>query len=99
MSSILGLEIYADTQGHIQAKPPGYNKVPSSIFERMLRDRDRKGIRVFPKVLESLFINQAEGLIDQLEITEDNIRLRAAALNKPNDEEAKKLLNGSKLIG
>ena len=99
VSSILGLEIYADTQGHIQAKPPGYNKVPSSIFERMLRDRDRKGIRVFPKVLESLFINQAEGLIDQLEITEDNIRLRAAALNKPNDEEAKKLLNGSKLIG
>lgn len=98
VKNVLGLEVFADTQGHIQARPPGYNKVPSSVFYRMLKDKERDGIRVFPKLLESLFINQIEGLVDQIEITEDNIRLRAAALGKGTDESAKKLINGSPIV-
>ena len=93
VKSILGLEVFSDSQGHIQARPPAYNKVPSSVFERMLRDRSKTGIRVFPKLLESLFVDQVEGLKQQIEITEDNIRLQAAALGKTTDLSIESLLS------
>lgn len=95
VSQILGLEVFADTQGHIQIKPPGYNKVPSSVFERLLRDRKR----LFPKALESLFVSQIEGLTDRLEIIEDEIRLRGIGLGFLNDSSLSKKLNGGDFIG
>jgi hypothetical protein len=92
VSDILGLEVFADTQGHIQIKPPGYNKIPSSVFERLIRDRKR----LFPKALETLFVNQVDGLIQALEIVEDEIRLRGAAIGLVNDTDLEKFLRGSK---
>lgn len=79
-ASILGLEIYADTQGHIQVKPPSYNRVPSSVFYNMFKVKNRTGIKIFPEFLESLLFNQIKGIISQLEIIEDEIRLRGLAL-------------------
>jgi hypothetical protein len=81
----LGLEVFADSQGHIKARPPGYNKVPSSVFHKMIRDAVEKGKRIFPNILERLFVNQIEGLSEQIEIVEDEIRLRAAVLGFSND--------------
>jgi hypothetical protein len=79
-ASILGMEIYADTQGHIQVKPPSYNRVPSSVFYNMFKAKNRTGIKIFPEFLESLLFNQIKGIINQLEIIEDEIRLRGLAL-------------------
>ena len=93
VSRILGLEVFANTQGHIEIKPPGYNKMPSSVFYRMITD----GKKVYPKSLESLFINQAEGLIDRLKIIEDEIRLRATAFGLGNDTSIQDFLSGSQL--
>lgn len=95
VAEILGLEVFADSQGHIQVRPPQYNRMPSSVFYDMLRQKKQKGIQIFPDYLESLFINQIEGLTDQLEIVEDEIRIRCAALGATNDNDAEKLLNGS----
>ncbi len=103
LSMLLGLEVFADSQGNIQARPPQYNRVPSSVFYKMFKDRDEKGIKVFPEFLESLYTNQIQGLIDRLEIVEDQIRLRAAALGiypkNPVDKDAeiRKFLNSSNL--
>jgi hypothetical protein len=93
VKDILGLEVFADSQGNIQARPPAYNKVPSSVFERMLHNRAKTGVRIFPKLLESLFVNQVDGLTQQIEITEDNIRLQASALGKIVDSDIEKLLS------
>ena len=99
-AKLLGLEIFANTQGHIEVRPPQYNKIPSSVFYKMFQDRDVTGIKVFPDFLESLLFNQLKGLIDRIEINEDEIRLRAIALganyNPTSDSEIIKLLtNGS----
>lgn len=82
VAEILGLEVFADSQGHIRARPPSYNKMPSSVFHRMFKDRVEKGIRVFPEFLESLFVSQIENLSEQIEITEDEIRLRLVVLGQ-----------------
>lgn len=80
VSQLLNLEVFANTQGHIEVRPPQYNRVPSSVFFRMFKERDAKGIKVFPEFLESLFFNQVRGLINRVEIVEDEIRLRTIAL-------------------
>ena len=95
LAGVLGLEVFADTQGHIQTRPPGYNKMPSSVFYRMVADRNR----LYPKQLEALFVNQAEGLMDRLEIIEDELRLRATALGKEGDAQITKFLSGPAVAG
>lgn len=93
VADLLGLEIFADTQGHIQVRPPAYNKTPSSVFYRMFKDRNEKGIQVFPQFLESLFFNQLKGITNRLEIIEDEIRLRLGALGASTDEDAQSILS------
>lgn len=98
-ADVLGLEVYADSQGNIQARPPQYNRMPSSVFYKMMADRDTKGIQIFPSYLESLFVNQIKGMSDRIEIIEDEIRVRAAALGYISDSSAKGLLNGTVTTG
>lgn len=93
VSSILGLEVFANTQGHIEVRPPCYNKMPKSVFARMVADKKR----VYPKALEELFINQAEGLVDRLKIVEDEIRLRTIALGFDNDTDASKFISSARM--
>lgn len=94
VANILGLEIFADSQGHIQIRPPQYNRVPSSVFYKMIEKKDTTGIRIFPAYLESLFLNQIDGLTNRLEIIEDEIRIRAAVLGYPTDSQASSMLLG-----
>jgi hypothetical protein len=94
LRQILGLEIFADSQGHIRARPPQYNRMPSSVFRNMLQEKAERGVKIFPDFLESLFFNQIEGITDQLEIIEDEIRLHAAALGNNNDTDVQNLIGG-----
>jgi len=84
-AQLLGLEIFADSQGNIRVRPPAYNKMPSSVFYKMFKDRNETGVKVFPDFLESLLFNQTKALTDMIEITEDQIRLRAMALGISGD--------------
>lgn len=90
----LGLEVFADSQGHIQARPPQYNRMPSSVFYNMLEKKDITGIQIFPTYLESLFVNMVKGLSDRIEILEDEIRIRAAVLGFITDAKASQKLSG-----
>ena len=95
VAKILGLEVFADSQGHIQVRPPQYNRMPNSVFYDMIQNKKVKGIQIFPDYLESLFINQIDGLTNQLETIEDEIRIRAAALGYTTDADAQTLLRGA----
>lgn len=94
VADLLGLEVFADTQGHIQARPPQYNRIPSSVFFNMLDKKHQTGQQLFPDYLESLFLNQVKGLTDSLEIIEDEIRIKAAALGFLSDVDAAEALSG-----
>src|SRR5690606_341413 len=77
---------------------------PSSVFYNMFKQKERKGIKIFPDFLESLLFNQIKGIIGQLEIIEDEIRLRGLALGLVSqnpldpDDRIKTFLNGSSLL-
>ena len=92
---LLNLECFANTQGHIMVRPPGYNKIPSSVFYKMFQDKDVNGIKVFPDFLESLYFNQTKDILNQLEVVEDNIRLYGIALGATTDSEIVQLIGTS----
>jgi hypothetical protein len=98
-AKLLGLEVFADTQGHINARPPAYNRIPSSVFNKMIENKNTKGIQLFPDYLKSLFFHQIQGTTDRISILEDQIRLRATALGYVADSDVEILLSGSQFKG
>src|SRR6185436_10478918 len=87
-SDLLNLEVFADTQGHIRVRPPQYNRMPSSIFYRMMYLKQSYGIQIFPQFLSDLFGNQIDTLRKKIEVLEDLIRLDCAILNHTTDDDA-----------
>jgi hypothetical protein len=94
VSSLLNLEVFCDTQGHIRIRPQQYNKVPSSIFYRMMQLKYLNGIQIFPKFLSDLYINQINSLTNNLEILEEQIRLDGAYIGINNDGSLEQFIGG-----
>ncbi len=94
VANLLNLEVFCDTQGHIRARPPQYNRVPSSVFARLLALKKYNGVQLYPQFIEDLFEDQIQSLTNQLEIIEDQIRLDCATLGKNTDEEALLMIRG-----
>lgn len=80
-----GMEIFANTQGHIEVRNPKYNRMPSSAFFNMLRMKTELGVQVYPQFLEDLYSNQVGQLYTNVEVLEDEIRLYCLALGKNTD--------------
>jgi len=92
----IGMELFANSQGHIEFRTPKYNRIPSSVLYKMMRSKDDYGIQVYPNFLENTFKNRLEAAFTEIEIIEDQIRLRAIALGAKNDDNSiATLLQGS----
>ena len=80
VSDLLNLEVFCDTQGHVRIRPPQYNRMPSSVFYRMIYLKQNLGVQIFPQFLNNLFTDQLTSLKKRIEIIEDQIRLDCALL-------------------
>lgn len=89
----LKLEVFCNTQGHIEIRNKKYNRVPSSVFNKMLQQKDETGIQIFPQFLEDLFKTQLNDIYAQIEVIEDRIRLYSFALGKTDDETSVQFIN------
>ena len=77
---LLNLEVFCDSQGHIRVRSPQYNRVPSSVFYRMIQQKRANGIQIYPQFIDDLFKTKIESLKEQIELVEDYIRLQCAVL-------------------
>jgi len=92
----IGMELFANSQGHIEFRTPKYNRIPSSVLYNMIKTKQDYGIQFYPKFLEKTFENRLETVFTEIEIIEDQIRLHAIALGaKNNDQDISTLLQGS----
>jgi len=80
VADLLNLEVFCDSQGHIRVRPPQYNRMPSSVFNRMLYLKHALGVQIFPDFLNSLFVDQIDTIKNRIEVIEDQIRLDCAIL-------------------
>ncbi len=103
VSDLLNLEVFSDSQGHIRIRPPQYNRMPSSIFYRMIHLKQTKGVQVFPQFLNDIFTDQLTSLRKHIEVIEDQIRLDCAilgqypSLDNDGDDTAQNFLTSSEV--
>lgn len=88
VSNLLDMEVFCDTQGHIRARFPQYNRMPSSIFHRMIHLKNSSGVELYPKFLSDFFQDQIGSLKSRIEATEDKIRIDCAVLGHFTDSAA-----------
>ena len=93
-ANLLNLEVFCDTQGHIRVRPPQYNRMPSSIFYKMMFQKRTLNIKLFPDFLNKLFETQLSTLRERLEIIEDEIRLDCALLGNSIDTDSQTFISG-----
>ena len=80
VADLLNLEVFCDSQGHIRVRPPQYNRMPSSVFNRMMYLKHALGVQIFPQFLNDLFVSQLDTIKKRIEVIEDQIRLDCAIL-------------------
>jgi hypothetical protein len=85
VAAILELEVFSNSQGHIEIRNPQYNRTPSSVFYNMLRLKNETGVQVFPQFLEDLYANQVDTLLTSIGTLEDEIRLFCLAAGYVDD--------------
>jgi hypothetical protein len=98
-ADLLNLEVFADTQGHIRVRSPQYNRMPSSVFYRMMYLKKAYGIQIFPQFLEDLFKGQIDSLTQRLEVLENQIRLDCAVLGFNTDADCVGFILNGKSAG
>ena len=81
-AEMLDFEFFTNTQGHIEFRPPQYNRTPLSVMRAMLALNKTAGIKVFPDFLEKLFSSREESLINDILALEWEIRRQAALLGR-----------------
>ena len=96
VANLLNLEVFCDSQGHIRIRPPQYNRMPSSVFYKMMYLKQSLGVQIFPQFMEDLFNDTITTLRERVEVLDDQIRLYCAALGYNTDIAAKQFISDQK---
>jgi len=80
VAKTLDFEFFCDAQGHLQFRPPRYNKVPLSLLLKLFLLDNREGRKLYPPFLSSLFKSRSKNVVDELEIVDLNIDIESALL-------------------
>ena len=66
VAAVLDFEFFCDTNGHIQFRPPRYNKVPLSLLLTMFMLNDTQGKQLYPSFLAGLFQSRLQNVTNAL---------------------------------
>jgi hypothetical protein len=93
VSEILNFEFFVNTQGHLEFRPPQYNRVPFSVLAAMVSYHYNSGVKIFPDFLLSLFKSRESSIIDDVVIIEWKIKKYAALLGKTSFDDVQQFLS------
>lgn len=71
-------EFFCNTQGHLEFRPPQWNRTPLSILQELIRVKNERNINIIPDFLTDLFDTKASSL--KINIHKLNIRIAIIAL-------------------
>lgn len=81
VTKVLDFELFCDTQGHLQFRPPQYNRVPLSLILKMFLLNTRNGTQLYPDFLVSMFQTKLESVENELDNIDAQIKIDALSLN------------------
>lgn len=77
-TSMLNLEFFCNSQGHLEFRPPLWNRVPLSVLRAAVKQQNQNGAEIVPTFITNLFETRIESLY--LKIHTLNIKIALAAL-------------------
>lgn len=77
-AKIPNFELFCNSQGHLEFRPPQWNKTPLSILQELYRLKNEEDIDIIPDFLEDLFDTKASAL--KFNIHKLNLRIAIIAL-------------------
>lgn len=88
VSKTLEFEFFCNTQGHVEFRPPQYNRVPLSLILKMFLLNKNNGTRLYPDFLTSLFETRRDSIENEDAILDLQIETHTILLGikeKPKD--------------
>ena len=101
VAKTLNFEFFCNSQGHLEFRPPQYNRTPASVLAAMLSLNHQSGIKVFPDFLLKLFQTREESVVNDIMLLEWEIVMNGALLGIGGAVEVQKFVSshtGSKTI-
>lgn len=80
----LDFEFFCDANGHIQFRPPMYNKTPLSLLLKLFLLDTNQNKKLYPPFLESLFQSKAQKIQYDLEVVQIEIDIKNILLGNRN---------------
>ncbi len=65
-SGYLDLEFFANSQGHLEFRPPPWNRVPLSVLKESIRIQKKENKSIIPSFITDLFQTRIEGMYLQI---------------------------------
>jgi hypothetical protein len=93
----MDLEFFCSSQGHLELRPPQYNRIPLTVLNTMLSLNTNSGVKIFPDFLEKLVSSRTQSLIQDIVEIEYEMMRQAALLGASDFEIAKQKIFGGAL--
>lgn len=77
-TDLLSLEFFCNSQGHLEFRPPLWNRVPLSVLRAAVKQQNQSGAEIMPTFITNLFETRIESLY--LKIHTLNVKIALAAL-------------------
>lgn len=77
-SNMLNLEFFCNTQGHLEFRPPLWNRVPLTILKAAIKAQGETNKTIIPNFITDLFQTRIDGIY--LQIHTLNVKIALAAL-------------------
>jgi hypothetical protein len=78
VTKYLNLEFFANSQGHLEFRPPLWNRVPLTILKETIKKQNSENTEIIPSFITNLFSTRIETLY--LNIHNENIKIALACL-------------------
>lgn len=83
----LNLEFFANTQGHLEFRPPLWNRIPISVLRDAIKRQKKENKQVIPKFITDLFQTRVEALYLNIHVLNIKIALAALMLGRYPDRD------------
>jgi|TARA_R110001583_G_scaffold16234_16_gene66323 hypothetical protein len=72
-ASYLNLEFFCNSQGHLELRPPLWNRVPLTVLQQTIKLKNDTGRNIIPNFITDMFKTRIEGL--RVEVHKLNVRI------------------------
>ncbi len=84
-SKFINLEFYCSSQGHLEFRPPQWNKTPLSVLQRLFQINQETNKKIVPEFLTEIFQTRSSSLRREIHSLNIRIVILSLLLNKYPD--------------